>query len=199
MIIEGMAMQGAEPTYCMGDDSPLPVLSSRPHALADYFKQRFAQVPFFDMHAQQSLPLFIAESVSFGHRDRNDVMPCHEAWSGCASGMSMHARLEFHSCLLSCRPFFDGVRWIMSTSRHHLVNQPVLVVACCLREVVRKSAGNEPSHRPAARRAGDVAGDATRQARQPAQPRPRLVRAGAPHSQYSSRWSDASTLLASAA
>jgi glutamate synthase (ferredoxin) len=44
MIIEGMAMQGAEPTYCMGDDSPLPVLSSRPHALADYFKQRFAQV-----------------------------------------------------------------------------------------------------------------------------------------------------------
>ena len=45
MIIEGMAMQGAEPTYCMGDDVPLPVLSSRPHALADYFKQRFAQVP----------------------------------------------------------------------------------------------------------------------------------------------------------
>lgn len=44
MIIESMAMQGAEPTYCMGDDSPLPVLSSRPHPLADYFKQRFAQV-----------------------------------------------------------------------------------------------------------------------------------------------------------
>ena len=44
MIIEGMAMQGAEPTYCMGDDVPLPVLSSRPHHLADYFKQRFAQV-----------------------------------------------------------------------------------------------------------------------------------------------------------
>ncbi len=44
MIIEGMAMQGAEPTYCMGDDVPLPVLSSRPHPLADYFKQRFAQV-----------------------------------------------------------------------------------------------------------------------------------------------------------
>lgn len=37
-------MQGAEPTYCMGDDVPLPVLSSRPHPLADYFKQRFAQV-----------------------------------------------------------------------------------------------------------------------------------------------------------
>ncbi len=49
MIIEGMAMQGAEPTYCMGDDVPLPVLSSRPHALADYFKQRFAQVRHRDV------------------------------------------------------------------------------------------------------------------------------------------------------
>lgn len=44
MIIEGMAAQGAEPTYCMGDDIPLPVLSGRPHVMYDYFKQRFAQV-----------------------------------------------------------------------------------------------------------------------------------------------------------
>ncbi len=44
MIIEAMAMTGAEPTYCMGDDVPLPVLASTPHMLYDYFKQRFAQV-----------------------------------------------------------------------------------------------------------------------------------------------------------
>jgi glutamate synthase (ferredoxin) len=44
MIIEGMAQQGAEPTYCMGDDIPLPVLSDKPHMLYNYFKQRFAQV-----------------------------------------------------------------------------------------------------------------------------------------------------------
>ena len=44
MIIEGMAQQAAEPTYCMGDDTPLPVLSDKPHILYDYFKQRFAQV-----------------------------------------------------------------------------------------------------------------------------------------------------------
>lgn len=44
MIIEGMAQQGAEPTYCMGDDIPLPALSDKPHQLANYFKQRFAQV-----------------------------------------------------------------------------------------------------------------------------------------------------------
>lgn len=43
MVIEGMAAAAAEPTYCMGDDIPLPVLSARPHMLADYFKQRFAQ------------------------------------------------------------------------------------------------------------------------------------------------------------
>ena len=46
MVIEGMAAVGAEPTYCMGDDIPLPVLSQRPHVLSDYFKQRFAQVCF---------------------------------------------------------------------------------------------------------------------------------------------------------
>jgi glutamate synthase (ferredoxin) len=44
MIVEAMAAAGVEPTYCMGDDIPLPVLSARPHPLANYFKQRFAQV-----------------------------------------------------------------------------------------------------------------------------------------------------------
>ena len=44
MVIESMAMLGAEPTYCMGDDVPLPVLASSSHMLYDYFKQRFAQV-----------------------------------------------------------------------------------------------------------------------------------------------------------
>jgi glutamate synthase (ferredoxin) len=44
MIIEDMASQGKEPTFCMGDDIPLAVLSSRPRLLYDYFKQRFAQV-----------------------------------------------------------------------------------------------------------------------------------------------------------
>ncbi|KAL6774556.1 GSF1 [Auxenochlorella protothecoides x Auxenochlorella symbiontica] len=44
MVIEGMAGSGAEPTYCMGDDVPLPALARSPHLLYDYFKQRFAQV-----------------------------------------------------------------------------------------------------------------------------------------------------------
>lgn len=44
MVIETMASQGKEPTFCMGDDIPLAVLSRRPHMLYDYFKQRFAQV-----------------------------------------------------------------------------------------------------------------------------------------------------------
>lgn len=34
---------GVEPTYCMGDDNPLAVLSDQPHMLYTYFKQRFAQ------------------------------------------------------------------------------------------------------------------------------------------------------------
>ena len=44
LVIEDMAAAGKEPTYCMGDDIPLAVLSDKPHLLYDYFKQRFAQV-----------------------------------------------------------------------------------------------------------------------------------------------------------
>ncbi|HLO49667.1 MAG TPA: glutamate synthase large subunit [Kamptonema sp.] len=44
MVIAEMANTGKEPTFCMGDDIPLAVLSQRPHLLYDYFKQRFAQV-----------------------------------------------------------------------------------------------------------------------------------------------------------
>jgi len=44
MVIEAMAQDGKEPTFCMGDDIPLAILSHRPHVLYDYFKQRFAQV-----------------------------------------------------------------------------------------------------------------------------------------------------------
>ncbi len=44
IIIESMAGNAKEPTYCMGDDIPLAILSNKPHILFDYFKQRFAQV-----------------------------------------------------------------------------------------------------------------------------------------------------------
>ncbi|MEQ9373182.1 MAG: glutamate synthase large subunit [Coleofasciculus chthonoplastes F3-SA18-01] len=44
MILEPMTSQGKEPTFCMGDDIPLAVLSDKPRLLYDYFKQRFAQV-----------------------------------------------------------------------------------------------------------------------------------------------------------
>ena len=39
-----MAANAKEPTYCMGDDIPLAILSNKSHILYDYFKQRFAQV-----------------------------------------------------------------------------------------------------------------------------------------------------------
>ncbi|BAY76134.1 ferredoxin-dependent glutamate synthase GltB [Nostoc linckia NIES-25] len=44
MVIQPMAIAGSEPTFCMGDDIPLAVVSEKPHLLYDYFKQRFAQV-----------------------------------------------------------------------------------------------------------------------------------------------------------
>jgi len=39
LILDSMASLAKEPTYCMGDDIPLAVLSSKPHILYDYFKQ----------------------------------------------------------------------------------------------------------------------------------------------------------------
>lgn len=60
MIIESMAAQGKEPTFCMGDDIPLAILSQKPHMLYDYFKQRFAQVhwkiPFSDCRNTYGCP-----------------------------------------------------------------------------------------------------------------------------------------------
>lgn len=44
LIVESMASQAKEPTFCMGDDTPMPALAARPHLLFNYFKQRFAQV-----------------------------------------------------------------------------------------------------------------------------------------------------------
>ena len=44
LVIDAMAGGAKEPTFCMGDDIPLAVLSDKPHLLYDYFKQRFAQV-----------------------------------------------------------------------------------------------------------------------------------------------------------
>ena len=39
-----MALSGSEPVAAMGADTPLAVLSDKPHPLFDYFKQMFAQV-----------------------------------------------------------------------------------------------------------------------------------------------------------
>lgn len=44
LVIEHMAGLSKEPTFCMGDDTPIAVLSEKPHLIFNYFKQRFAQV-----------------------------------------------------------------------------------------------------------------------------------------------------------
>jgi len=68
MVIETMASQGKEPTFCMGDDIPLAVLSQKSHMLYDYFKQRFAQVtnPAIDPLREG---LVMSLEVSLGKRE----------------------------------------------------------------------------------------------------------------------------------
>ncbi|MDX2231772.1 MAG: glutamate synthase-related protein [Leptolyngbyaceae cyanobacterium bins.349] len=67
LTIQEMAAQGKEPTFCMGDDIPLAVLSEKPHLLYDYFKQRFAQVtnPAIDPYRER---LVMSLSVQLGRR-----------------------------------------------------------------------------------------------------------------------------------
>jgi glutamate synthase (ferredoxin) len=67
MIIQEMAAQGKEPTFCMGDDIPLAVLSTKPRLLYDYFKQRFAQVtnPAIDPLRES---LVMSLSIQLGER-----------------------------------------------------------------------------------------------------------------------------------
>ena len=58
-----MAEDGVEPTFSMGVDTPLAVLSRHPRNLADYFKQRFAQVtnPPIDPIREKSVMSISAE------------------------------------------------------------------------------------------------------------------------------------------
>jgi hypothetical protein len=44
MVLKPMATDAKEPTFSMGDDSPLPHLAGRPRPIHHYLKQRFAQV-----------------------------------------------------------------------------------------------------------------------------------------------------------
>lgn len=64
LVIEHMASSSKEPTFCMGDDIPLSILSKKPHLLFDYFKQRFAQVtnPAIDP-LRESLVMSLAVSL----------------------------------------------------------------------------------------------------------------------------------------
>ena len=43
-IMVPMAVNSSEPTYAMGDDTPLAVLSDKPQRFFNYFRQKFAQV-----------------------------------------------------------------------------------------------------------------------------------------------------------
>ena len=44
LVVQPMAGEAKEPTWSMGDDAPLAVLSDKPRPLHAYFRQRFAQV-----------------------------------------------------------------------------------------------------------------------------------------------------------
>lgn len=159
MVVEGMAQTGVEPTYCMGDDIPLAVLSDKPHMLYDYFKQRFAQVgvttgmagwwvctgnrwgtgfPCPGGRAAQVVPLLLPS-------------PC---WMVMAASV--------HACWQ--QSLAGAVHTVLTPADACWLPPSLSVLACCL------PPGDQPAHRPAARGPGDVSGDAPGRAWQPAVP-----------------------------
>ena len=109
-IVRVLADQGQEAVGSMGDDTPLPVLSGRPRALYDNFRQAFAQVTnppidslreqivmslvtrfgaeaaVFDDHAEQAARVEVASPVLSETRYRQLL----------ARADLSHARLELH-------------------------------------------------------------------------------------------------------
>src|SRR5205807_6459525 len=57
MVVQAMAESGAEPTWSMGDDTPIAVLGRTPRRLYNYLRQRFAQVtnPAIDSLREKSV------------------------------------------------------------------------------------------------------------------------------------------------
>ncbi|MBA3415038.1 MAG: glutamate synthase large subunit [Chloroflexia bacterium] len=57
LVVQPMAGENKEPTWSMGDDAPLAVLSEKPRPLHAYFRQRFAQVtnPAIDSLRERSV------------------------------------------------------------------------------------------------------------------------------------------------
>ncbi|CAM6094651.1 unnamed protein product [Calypogeia fissa] len=104
MVIENMASQGKEPTFCMGDDAPLAVLSTRGHLLYDYFKQRFAQVtnPAIDPLREG---LVMSLEVNIGKRENIlEPVPSNAAQMTLSSPVLSEGELE----LLEGDPIFKS-------------------------------------------------------------------------------------------
>ncbi len=76
-IITPMAVTGAEPSYSMGNDTPLAVLSKKSELLFNYFKQFFAQVtnPTIDS-LREAIGMSLQISIG-GHSNLLELEPTH--------------------------------------------------------------------------------------------------------------------------
>ncbi len=151
MVIENMASQGKEPTFCMGDDTPLAVLSHKPHMLFDYFKQRFAQVC--------SAFLSYTAAVFCSIHDLHDwfLILCRmKVFSGVLSR-------DTHILLLLSRSTFHLKAEVLQSSQCNLWwcswRYPAAYCSAGTFEFNPICAGHESSHWSFKRRLGDVSGN----------------------------------------
>ncbi|CAI6000519.1 unnamed protein product [Closterium sp. NIES-64] len=92
MVIESMAAQAIEPTFCMGDDTPLPVLSARPPPAL-----QLLQAALCPVNNSQSPSDMAPEGDKPGHRP-----PARG--SGDVAGDCMHGSQAGPICTLYSRP-----------------------------------------------------------------------------------------------
>ena len=77
IILEPMAVSGAEPVGSMGNDAPLAVLSDKPQLVFNYFKQLFAQVSNPPLDAIREELVTSTESFIGSEQNLFDETPNH--------------------------------------------------------------------------------------------------------------------------
>src|SRR5205823_10321041 len=92
MVVQTMVESGTEPTWSMGDDTPIGVLGRTPRRLYNLLRQRFAQVtnPAIDSLRERSV---MSLRVTLGARGRT-LAPENE--TGAELQRSMHPAIAGH-------------------------------------------------------------------------------------------------------
>ena len=139
MVIQDMAALGKEPTFCMGDDIPLAVLSTKAHLLYDYFKQRFAQVtnPAIDPLRER---LVMSLEIQLGRR--GNLLEAHGDYARLLK-LESPVLKEAELSLIQASDFKTATLSTLYSVIEGPVGLPEAIAALCDRAAAAVQSGNE--------------------------------------------------------